>query len=225
MLATVLRSGAGPAIMVFGILMFLAQSVSEAQACDNRWSDAFPGDGFNESAAYAGSVNALALHDGELHLAGDFAGCMNRETSYVARWNGSVWQPLGSGMGGSDPSVCTLAVFDGELVAGGNFEAGGEYVSCFWGRWACERCVGDLNCDGFIDFADINPFVAHLSNFNAWQAEFAGRPPENGDINGDGTFGQASFGDINPFVTLMMHCGTGCGCPGPGGAAAMRDER
>ncbi len=25
----------------------------------------------------------------------------------------------------------------------------------------------------------------------------------NGDINGDGTYGQASFADINPFVGLL----------------------
>ncbi len=29
---------------------------------------------------------------------------------------------------------------------------------------------GDLNCDGVVDFADINPFVLYLSNFAAWQA-------------------------------------------------------
>ncbi len=71
-------------------------------------------------------------------------------------------------------------------------------------------CVGDLNCDGHIDFGDINPFVLYLSNFGAWQAAFP-----NGDINCDGTYGQASFGDINPFVALMGQCGVGCACPGP----------
>jgi hypothetical protein len=63
--------------------------------------------------------------------------------------------------------------------------------------------TGDLNCDGTAGFADINPFVQHLSNFAAWQAAYPGCPPENGDINGDGTYGQASFGDINPFVALL----------------------
>jgi hypothetical protein len=62
-------------------------------------------------------------------------------------------------------------------------------------------CVGDLNCDGQIDFRDINPFVLHLSNFAAWQATFPGCPEANGDINGDGTW--SSFRDINPFVTLL----------------------
>jgi hypothetical protein len=64
-------------------------------------------------------------------------------------------------------------------------------------------CLGDLNCDGQIDFGDINPFVMYLSAFANWQAAFPGCPPQNGDINADGTYGQASFGDINPFVTLL----------------------
>jgi subtilisin family serine protease len=66
----------------------------------------------------------------------------------------------------------------------------------------CES-VGDLNCDGVTDFADINPFVLYLSNFGLWQATFPGCDPLNGDINGDGVYGQASFGDINPFVALL----------------------
>jgi predicted outer membrane repeat protein len=81
----------------------------------------------------------------------------------------------------------------------------------------CEGlCIGDLNCDGIVDFADINPFVLYLSHFGAWQATYSGCSPLNGDINGDGTYGQASFGDINPFVTLLTQCGMGCACPGPG---------
>jgi hypothetical protein len=76
-------------------------------------------------------------------------------------------------------------------------------------------CVGDLNCDGVINFGDINPFVQYLSNFAAWQAAYAGCDPRNGDINCDGTYGGSSFHDINPFVTIMTQCGSGCACPGP----------
>jgi hypothetical protein len=62
---------------------------------------------------------------------------------------------------------------------------------------------GDLNCDGTIDFGDIGPFVQYLSDFAAWQATYPDCPPVAGDINADGTYGQASFGDINPFVALF----------------------
>ncbi len=61
--------------------------------------------------------------------------------------------------------------------------------------------VGDLNCDGVVGFSDINAFVLYLSNFAAWQAAYPGCPAANGDINGDGSY--PSFGDINPFVTLL----------------------
>jgi glucose/arabinose dehydrogenase/plastocyanin len=67
--------------------------------------------------------------------------------------------------------------------------------------------AGDMNCDGLVDFADINPFVEYLSNFAQWQADFPGCPPTNGDINGDGTYGGGSFGDINPFVALLTSGG------------------
>jgi hypothetical protein len=62
---------------------------------------------------------------------------------------------------------------------------------------------GDLNCDGSVDFGDINPFVLYLSSNALWQTTYPTCSVLNGDINGDGTYGQASFGDINPFVALL----------------------
>jgi hypothetical protein len=62
---------------------------------------------------------------------------------------------------------------------------------------------GDLNCDGSVNFGDINPFVLYLSNYTGWSNAYPGCDPKNGDINCDGTYGQASFGDINPFVALL----------------------
>jgi hypothetical protein len=61
--------------------------------------------------------------------------------------------------------------------------------------------TGDLNCDGAVNFGDINPFVLYLSNLSAWQAAYADCPAEIGDINGDGSY--PSFDDINPFVALL----------------------
>jgi hypothetical protein len=77
-------------------------------------------------------------------------------------------------------------------------------------------CVGDMNCDGTIDFGDINPFVKYLSQNQNWRLEYPCCDPENGDINCDGIYGQSSFGDINPFVKLITQCANGCACPGPG---------
>ncbi len=68
-------------------------------------------------------------------------------------------------------------------------------------------CKGDMNCDGVVNFGDINPFVLYLSNPVSWHVMFPDCPPENGDINGDG---QVSFADINPFVALMVNSPIPC---------------
>jgi hypothetical protein len=59
---------------------------------------------------------------------------------------------------------------------------------------------GDLNCDGLIDFADINPFVLALTDPNGYAAQFPDCNIMNADINEDGL---VDFGDINPFVDLL----------------------
>jgi hypothetical protein len=66
----------------------------------------------------------------------------------------------------------------------------------FWEGWA----PGDLNCDGLVDFGDINPFVFAMSNPAQYQQLYPDCDIMNGDINNDGIVG---FGDINPFVRLL----------------------
>ncbi len=54
-------------------------------------------------------------------------------------------------------------------------------------------CRGDCDCDGDIDFDDINPFVAALGG--ATPCSF-----DNCDVDGNG---QINFDDINPFVAVI----------------------
>jgi hypothetical protein len=58
---------------------------------------------------------------------------------------------------------------------------------------------GDMNCDGAVNFGDINPFVVRLSDPGAYSLAFPDCPA-NADINHDGSVG---FTDINPFVNLL----------------------
>ncbi len=62
------------------------------------------------------------------------------------------------------------------------------------------RTPGDLNCDGDIDFDDINPFVLALSDPAAYQAAYPNCNILNGDCDGDG---DVDFDDINPFVAIL----------------------
>ncbi len=69
-----------------------------------------------------------------------------------------------------------------------------------WGVATPPPNPGDLDCDGDVDFDDINPFVLALSDPAAYQAQFPGCLWLNGDCDGDG---DVDFDDINVFVALL----------------------
>ncbi len=60
--------------------------------------------------------------------------------------------------------------------------------------------VGDANCDGSIDFDDINPFVLALADPDAYGAQFPDCRLLNADCDFDGA---VTFDDINAFVGLL----------------------
>jgi hypothetical protein len=71
------------------------------------------------------------------------------------------------------------------------------------GNWIpdeCEILLGDVNCDGSVNFGDINPFVLLMTSLVQWQQTYPDCLLANGDCNQDD---QISFGDINPFVLLL----------------------
>jgi hypothetical protein len=60
--------------------------------------------------------------------------------------------------------------------------------------------VGDLNCDGAVDFRDINPFVLAMTN----RSMYTQTNPECDYLAADcNTDGGVDFRDINPFVALL----------------------
>ena len=65
---------------------------------------------------------------------------------------------------------------------------------------SASACGGDLNCDGVVNFDDINPFVLALSDPAGYQAAFPNCHILNRDCNGDG---YVDFDDINPFVAIL----------------------
>ncbi len=65
---------------------------------------------------------------------------------------------------------------------------------------AMNYATGDVNCDGHVDFYDINPFVLALSDPAGYQAAYPACPIAKADVNHDG---HVDFLDINPFVALL----------------------
>ena len=74
-----------------------------------------------------GSPRTLAWYDGELYAAGGFItanlnGSDEITVGYIARWDGTVWQPVGSdGGNGVNGHVNAMAVMNGALYVGGSF--------------------------------------------------------------------------------------------------------
>ena len=106
------------------------------------------------------------------------------ELGTAANWTAGVY---GGGTG-----IQNLAALD--LYANGS-------SSVFYDELSVTRPgIGDLNCDGAVDFADINPFVLALSDPAGYEAAYPGCELVLADTNGDGS---VSFADINPFVALL----------------------
>lgn len=59
---------------------------------------------------------------------------------------------------------------------------------------------GDVNCDGRVTFADIDPFVTALGGAAPFAASYPACEWLSADASGDGT---VSFADIDPFVGLL----------------------
>jgi hypothetical protein len=74
------------------------------------------------------------------------------------------------------------------------------------GNLVPDECqVGDMNCDGIISAADIDPFVIYLVDPATWSATYGpgglGCPAWYGDLNGDG---EGTAADIDPFVQRLV---------------------
>lgn len=62
------------------------------------------------------------------------------------------------------------------------------------------RSKGDTNCDGRVDFGDINPFIKALSSSTAYLAALPRCSMYTADVNRDNS---VDYADINPFVGLL----------------------
>lgn len=94
--------------------------------------------------------------------------------------------------GGSGDSVTAL------LSARSDLDGGTRGFA----TWTVTRTPGrgDLNCDGRVDFDDIDPFVTALSGEAGYNAAHPGCRWLNADCNLDGV---VDFDDIDPFVALL----------------------
>lgn len=87
---------------------------------------------------FGDDVRAFAIHGGDLVAAGELSSAGGQPVNGIARWDGSEWHAFGAGLDLSyaqGAEVFALAVYEGELYAGGEIDlAGGAPVSGI-ARW------------------------------------------------------------------------------------------
>ncbi|MCZ6754650.1 MAG: hypothetical protein O7E49_04990 [Gemmatimonadetes bacterium] len=116
-----------------------------------------------------GPVVVLAVFDDglgqgpALYVGGQFTTAGETSANSIARWDGTFWATLGEGVGGYQPTVRALTVFDDKsgsgpgLFAGGEFTTAGGMSSQRIAKWVgCAGVVvGDLDGDGTVGITDL----------------------------------------------------------------------
>jgi len=69
---------------------------------------------------------------------------------------------------------------------------------------ACDSLIGDMNCDGVVNVADVAPLTLALTDLAAYQLQFPGCDPLNGDMNQDLALDGR---DIGLFVNCLINGG------------------
>ena len=107
------RAAGALILLVLTVIQSLGQKFSDANWISMNPS--IPGtDGYVGTAVVDGS--------GNLYIGGTFAVEGDTPVTNIAKWNGSSWSALGSGITGT---VSALAVSGSDLYVGGNFTAEG----------------------------------------------------------------------------------------------------
>lgn len=103
----------------------VADSVAQWSPVDDRWTAPTGGVG----AAVRGEIHAVAEYQGEIYVGGRFDTIGGETVRAVARWDGSAWRRLGTGLSslGAISTVRALVVHEDALYVAGSFgNAGGQ---------------------------------------------------------------------------------------------------
>lgn len=81
-------------------------------------------------AGYYDEINIGTVYNGNLIVAGNFTALFG-SANYIAQWNGSSWQGLGSGLSSYyPPGVAAFTIYNNNLIVAGQFtNAGGQTVN------------------------------------------------------------------------------------------------
>lgn len=95
----------------------------------------------NDDIIGSPSVYAIAVDENNIYIGGNFIEAGDVTTNYIARWDGTTWQAIGSGM---NSDVLSLDFHNGILYVGGLFGGAGDVNAHRVARWNGTEWTGLL---------------------------------------------------------------------------------
>lgn len=146
-------------------------------------------------------VLALAASGSDLYAGGEFTTAGGSAANNIAKWNGSNWSALGSGMGstlsGTLPFVYALAVSGSDLYAGGAFTTAGGKVSAYVAKAVVSPPVLALEPDGadgyLVRFSGVPGTAYRLQRARALAGPWDSGAPQTAPASG-----RVEFRDTSP---------------------------
>jgi trimeric autotransporter adhesin len=89
-------------------------------------------------------VSSLAVYNGELYAGGYFDTVNGQPMNCIAKWNGSSWSSVGSGIN-EGGSIDGMAVYDDALYVGGGFDSAGGVYAKNIARWTDIASIAELS--------------------------------------------------------------------------------
>jgi len=191
----------------------------------NSWSAL--GAGVNKIPYYGfyNGINAMAVYNNELYVAGSFDTAGGQPVNSIAKWDGTSWSSVGGGVGGYisggdtiTPEISCMAVYNGSLyVAGGFYTAGGIVTNniASWNGTAWSAVgtgIGDQGQNGidcltssngllyaggaFFDASGLSALNIASWNGTTWAALGSGIGPD--------TLGQGGVLSITPYDGYLL---------------------
>ncbi|HSU53578.1 MAG TPA: hypothetical protein VLT36_05935 [Candidatus Dormibacteraeota bacterium] len=152
------------------------------------------------------SVNALAVSGSNLYAGGTFTNADGKLVNYIARWDGSNWNALGSGMNGN---VAAFAISGSELYVGGAFTTAGAKVSAYLAKAIVNPPMLAIQGDGFggffLNFSGVPGSAYRLQRAPTLNGPWATSSPQTAPASGWLQFwdvfpppGQALYRSVGP---------------------------
>ncbi|MCX6922988.1 MAG: hypothetical protein NT154_07235 [Verrucomicrobia bacterium] len=96
---------------------------------DENWDPRFTFPGADQL------LNTFSVYDSNLYAGGRFTVIGGMAASGIARWNGTRWSPVGSGVSGGSSEVSALLVSSNSLIVAGNFTSASGIAAMNIASW------------------------------------------------------------------------------------------